>query len=160
MVTGGIHSLALLLLIVAWLCHAVFAASLGLYFSVASSSKVQATLRALLVLFALQVGSILAGDRTAWTTPIYSFWSLAFHPESFWTVEFEPDRFLWTQRYGPVHGPGSEFSASSPIAGGQCTCRCRRLCCRRSGGLVPGLSAVQCRERTTAWPTACCSRTC
>src|SRR5262249_2855454 len=76
--TGGLHLLALPLLIFAFLAHLAFAASLGLWFSVVSPSKTQATLRAKLTLFGVVVGSMLLGETVASTTPVIGLWVLAF----------------------------------------------------------------------------------
>jgi hypothetical protein len=91
LITFGLHPLALPLLGLAWLAHAAFAASLGLWFSVTSPSKVQATLRALLTLFAIMAASILLSDKLAWTTPMVSFWALGLHPRERFLSPAAPD---------------------------------------------------------------------
>lgn len=75
--TGGLHLLALPLLIFAWLAYAAFAASLGLWFSIVSATKMQATLRALVTCFAIIGTSIFLGKHVAMTTPMGSLWVLA-----------------------------------------------------------------------------------
>jgi ABC-type transport system involved in multi-copper enzyme maturation permease subunit len=80
--TGGLHPFAVPLLVLTFLAHVFFAASLGLWFSVVSPNKVQATLRAILTLFALMIVSFILGDRVACTTPMMSLWMLAFTLES------------------------------------------------------------------------------
>jgi hypothetical protein len=65
------------LLIFGWLAYAAFAASLGLWCSIVSATKVQATMRALVICFALMLTSILLGKHFAMTTPMGSLWALA-----------------------------------------------------------------------------------
>jgi ABC-type transport system involved in multi-copper enzyme maturation permease subunit len=88
-IAGGLHIFAVALLGLAFAAHAAFAASLGLFFSVTSPSKMQATLRALIVLFAIMVASVLAGEQTAYSTPMMSFWMLAFGPQDRF-ISFHP----------------------------------------------------------------------
>lgn len=78
LVTGGLHPIAVPLLVLAFLAHGAFAASLGVWFSVVSPSKVQATLRAVVVLFGINVGSLILGENLAATTPMLCLWNLAF----------------------------------------------------------------------------------
>jgi ABC-type transport system involved in multi-copper enzyme maturation permease subunit len=75
--TGGLHVLALPLLIFGWLAYAAFAASLGLWCSIVSATKVQATMRALVICFAVMLTSILV-DKMFFmcTTPIGTLWLL------------------------------------------------------------------------------------
>jgi ABC-type transport system involved in multi-copper enzyme maturation permease subunit len=75
--TGGLHVLALPLLIFGWLAYAAFAASLGLWCSIVSATKVQATMRALVICFAVMLTSILLGKHFFMTTPMGNLWALA-----------------------------------------------------------------------------------
>jgi len=75
--TGGLHVLALPLLIFGWLAYAAFAASLGLWCSIVSTTKVQATMRALVICFAVMLTSILLGKHFFMTTPMGGLWALA-----------------------------------------------------------------------------------
>jgi hypothetical protein len=83
LVTGGLSLLAVPLLVLALAAHGAFAASLGLWFSVFSPSKVQATLRAILTLFVVMIASLILGEKAGCTTPMVGFWMLAFNPHPF-----------------------------------------------------------------------------
>ncbi len=82
LVTGGVHFLAVPLLVLVFLAHVAFAASLGLWFSVMSPSKVQATMWAALTLFGIMVASLVLGANAASTTPMVSLWNFAFSPQA------------------------------------------------------------------------------
>jgi ABC-type transport system involved in multi-copper enzyme maturation permease subunit len=75
--TGGLDLLALPLLVSAWLAYAAFAASLGLWCSIVSTTKIQATMRALITCIAITAVSFALGKHTALTTPMGSLWVLA-----------------------------------------------------------------------------------
>jgi ABC-type transport system involved in multi-copper enzyme maturation permease subunit len=82
LLTGGLHILALPLLLLVFGAHLAFAASLGLWFSVVSPSKVQATLRGILTLFVIMLASLLLGEDVTATTPMSGFYVSAVSPES------------------------------------------------------------------------------
>jgi ABC-type transport system involved in multi-copper enzyme maturation permease subunit len=56
LVTGGLHPVALPLVLIAWTCYAAFLASLGLWFSLVSRNSMRATICTLLIVLATCVG--------------------------------------------------------------------------------------------------------
>src|SRR5262249_6006277 len=107
--TGGLHVLALPLVLLAFVVYAGFVASLGLYFSTVSRTTLRATLYTMLTLVALAVGPwVLAGGGDVllewWLPPDWVRAAGAFvkyglsPPVTLWTVAFRFDGFVLGDR--------------------------------------------------------------
>jgi hypothetical protein len=107
--TGGLHVLALPLVLLAAAVYAGFVSSLGLYFSTVSRTTLRATLYTMLTLVALAVGPwVLAGGGDVllewWLPPDWVRAAGAFvryglsPPVTLWTVAFRFDGFVLGDR--------------------------------------------------------------
>lgn len=91
LISGGLHVIALPLVLMAWMIYAAFVASVGLWFSTVCNSSLRATMFTLATLSAIILPSII---------PVYSIVASASAPFALWLLSFGYDGRLELYMFG------------------------------------------------------------
>jgi ABC-type transport system involved in multi-copper enzyme maturation permease subunit len=110
LLSGGLHPIALLVLVFAWVTYAMFLASMGLWFSLVSRSTLRATIWTLLTMAGLSIGPLIFGyvcdvieqianprAHSSWMGELVTPWLSP--PVTLYTLEFYERDFEPTPSY-------------------------------------------------------------